>query len=140
MKFYAVIDTNVFVSALLAKHEDSPTVTIVEKLFDSTVVPVFSKAILEEYSEVLHRAKFGFDPATVNAFLQEMAQRGILLEPGKTGIVLPDMNDVPFYAVTLAHGNDRTYLVTGNLKHFPVKPFIVTPAQFLEKIRQAEKQ
>ena len=140
MKFYAVIDTNVFVSALLARHEDSPTVTVVEMLFDSTVIPVFSKAILEEYSEVLHRVKFGFDPATVNAFLQEVAQRGILLEPGQTGIVLPDMYDVPFYAVTLAHGNDRTYLVTGNLKHFPLRPFIVTPAQFLEKIRQAEKQ
>ena len=139
MKFYAVIDTNVLVSALLAKHEDSPTVTILEKIFDSTVVPVFSEAILAEYSEVLHRAKFGFDPATVNAFLQEVAQRGILLEPGQTDIVLPDMNDVPFYAVTLAHGNDRTWLVTGNLKHFPVKPFIVTPAQFLEKIRQSEK-
>ena len=139
MKFYAVIDTNVFVSALLAKHEDSSTVTVVGKLFDSTVVPVFSKAILEEYSEVLHRAKFGFDPATVDTFLQEVAQRGILLEPGQTNIVLPDMNDVPFYAVTLAHGNDKTYLVTGNLKHFPVKPFIVTPSQFLEKIRQAEK-
>ena len=131
MKFYAVIDTNVFVSALLAKHEDSPTVTVVEKLFDSTVVPVFSKTILEEYSEVLHRAKFGFDPATVNAFLQEVAQRGILLEPGQTGIVLPDMNDVPFYAVTLAHGNDRTYLVTGNLKHFPVKPFMSLRHNFL---------
>ena len=140
MKFYAVIDTNVFVSALLAKHADSPTVTVVEKLFDSTVIPVFSMAILEEYAEVLHRSKFGFDPATVDAFLQEVAQRGILLEPVQTNIVLPDMNDVPFYAVTLAHGDDKTYLVTGNLKHFPVKPFIITPAQFLEKIRQAETQ
>ena len=27
---------------------------------------------------------------------------------------------------------NETFLVTGNLKHFPVKPFIVTPAQFLE--------
>ena len=140
MKFYAVIDTNVFVSALLAKHEDSSTVTVVGKLFDSTVVPVFSKSILEEYSEVLHRTEFRFNPAMVDAFLQEVAQRGILLEPGQTNIVLPDMKDVPFYAVTLAHGNDRTYLVTGNLKHFPVKPFIVTPAQFLEKIRLAETQ
>ena len=56
MKYYAVIDTNVFVSALLAKRVDSPPVTVVEKLFDSTVVPVFSKAILKEYFEVLHRA------------------------------------------------------------------------------------
>ena len=104
------------------------------------MIPVFSMAILEEYAEVLHRSKFGFDPATVDAFLQEVAQRGILLEPIQTNIVLPDMNDVPFYAVTLAHGDDKTYLVTGNLKHFSVKPFIVTPAQFLEIIRQAETQ
>ena len=138
MKFYAVIDTNVFVSALLAKRTDSPTVTVVEKLFDSTVIPVFSRAILEEYFDVLHRAKFGFDPATVDAFLRDVAQRGILLEPEQTNIVLPDMNDVPFYAVTLAHGDDATYLVTGNLKHFPVKPFIVTPARFLEIIQSAE--
>ena len=140
MKIFAVVDTNVLVSALLAKHEDSPTITVVEKLFDSTVVPVFSKTILEEYSEVLHRARFGFEPAMVDAFLQEVAKRGILLEPGQTNLVLPDMKDVPFYAVTLAHGDDKTYLITGNLKHFPVKPFIVTPAQFLEKIRQAETE
>lgn len=44
------------------------------------------------------------------------------------------MKDVPFYAVTLTHGENDTYLVTGNLKHFPVKPFIVTPAQFLEML------
>ena len=138
MKFYAVIDTNVFVSALLAKRADSPTVTIVEKLFDSTVIPVFSRAILEEYHNVLHRPKFGFDPDSVNEFLQDVAQRGILLEPEQANIVLPDMNDVPFYAVTLAHGNDETYLVTGNLKHFPVRPFIVTPAQFLEIIHSNE--
>ena len=91
MKIYAVIDTNVFVSALLAKHADSSTVTVVGKLFDSSVVPVFSKSILEEYSEVLHRAEFSFNPAMVDAFLQEVTQRGIYLEPGQTNIVLPDM-------------------------------------------------
>ena len=135
MKFYAVIDTNVLVSALLAKHADSPPVTVVEMLFDSTVIPVFSKEVLKEYFDVLHRAKFGLDPATVDEFLQDIARKGILLAPGQTDLALPDMNDVPFYAVTLAHGNDETYLVTGNLKQFPVLPFIVTPAQFLEIIR-----
>ena len=141
MIFYAVIDTNVLVSALLAKRADSSPVVVVEKLFDGTVIPVFSKSILEEYREVLHRAKFGFDPATVDEFIQDVAHRGVLLEPEQTNITLPDMNDVPFYAVTLAReGDDETYLVTGNLKHFPVKPFIVTPAQFLEIIRLAEPQ
>ena len=140
MIFYAVIDTNVLVSALLAKRADSSPVVVVEKLFDGTVIPVFSKSILEEYHEVLHRAKFGFDPAAVDEFLLDVAHRGILLEPEQTNITLPDMNDMPFYAVTLAHGVDETYLVTGNLKHFPVKPFIVTPAEFLEIIRLAGSQ
>ena len=131
MKRYAVIDTNVLVSALLAKRADSAPVVIVGKIFEGTVVPVFSNEILEEYSEVLHREKFGFDAVTVDRFLRELVRLGILLEPDPVDAVLPDMKDVPFYAVTLSSGTDKTYLVTGNLKHFPVKPFIVTPAQFL---------
>ena len=27
---------------------------------------------------------------------------------------------------------DEAYLVTGNIKHFPVKPYIVTPKEMLE--------
>ena len=131
MKRYAVIDTNVLVSALLAKRADSAPVVIVEKIFEGAVVPVFGTEIPEEYSEVLHREKFGFDAVTVDCFLRELVRLGLLLEPGPVDAVLPDMKDVPFYAVTLSSGTDKTYLVTGNLKHFPVKPFIVTPAQFL---------
>lgn len=41
-RFYAVIDTNVLVSALLAKHADSSPVAVVGKLLDGTVIPVFS--------------------------------------------------------------------------------------------------
>jgi len=37
MKCYAVIDTNVLVSALLAKHNTSATVLVVERLLDGTV-------------------------------------------------------------------------------------------------------
>ena len=95
-RFYAVIDTNVLVSALLAKHADSSPVAVVGKLLDGTVIPVFSKTILKEYHDVLHRAKFGFQPVSVDVFLREVARRGVLLEPGRTDIVLPDMKDVPF--------------------------------------------
>lgn len=35
-----------------------------------------------------------------------------------------------FYEVTLSV--DETYLITCDIKHFPVKPFIVTPAQMIE--------
>ena len=136
MNLYAVIDTNVLVSALFAKHADSAPVVIVEKIFDGAIIPVFSNEILEEYSEVLHREKFGFDAVTVDCFLRELFRLGLLLEPGPVDAVLPDMKDVPFYAVTLSSGTDKTYLVTGNLKHFPVKPFVVTPAKFLKILRE----
>jgi len=138
MRFYAVIDTNVLVSALLAKRADSPTVEIVAKLFDGSVTPVFSREILEEYSEVLHRDKFGFSASTVDIFLRELRQIGLLLEPGPMEVVLPDIKDIPFYVVTLSNGENDIYLVTGNLKHFPAKPFIVTPAQFLKLLQKAD--
>ena len=138
MNLYAVIDTNVLVSALLAKRADSAPVVIVDKIFEGAVIPVFSNEILEEYSEVLHREKFGFDAGTVDRFLQELVRRALLLEPGSVDTVLPDLKDIPFYAVTLSSGTDKTYLVTGNLKHFPVKPFVVTPAKFLEILQNRD--
>ena len=43
--------------------------------------------------------------------------------------VFPDPKDVVFYEVTLS--KDDAYLVTGNIKHFPQKPFVVTPAEMV---------
>ena len=91
MNIHAVIDTNVLVSALFAKRADSAPVVIVEKIFGGIVVPVFSKEILKEYSDVLHRDKFHFDAVTVDCFLNELLQKGILLEPNPVDAVLPDM-------------------------------------------------
>ena len=42
------------------------------------------------------------------------------------------MKDLPFYEVVMEKREDDAYLVTGNLKHFPVKPFIITARQMLE--------
>lgn len=42
------------------------------------------------------------------------------------------MKDLPFYEVVMEKREDDAYLVTGNLKHFPVKAFIITARQMLE--------
>ncbi len=42
MTFYAVIDTNLLVSALLSSHDDAATVLVVGKLFSGEVIPLFS--------------------------------------------------------------------------------------------------
>ena len=40
-----------------------------------------------------------------------------------------------FYEVVMEERKEENaYLVTGNIKHFPTKPFIVTPRQLLDII------
>ena len=40
MSFYAVIDTNVFVSALLSSHSDAATVQLVQRMIEGEIVPL----------------------------------------------------------------------------------------------------
>lgn len=63
MMVYAVIDTNVLVSAIFAVHPDSATVIIRERIMDGTIVPLYNAEIFDEYRDVLARPKFHF-PAT----------------------------------------------------------------------------
>lgn len=56
MNYYAVIDTNVLVSALL-KHNFIPG-HIVELAFNGTIIPVLNEDIRREYKTVLKRPKF----------------------------------------------------------------------------------
>lgn len=131
---YAVIDTNVLVSALLSSKDDAATVQVVSKLLGGEIIPIYSYYIIKEYREVLSRKKFGFSVDIVNYLLSAVEQYGILIEPSPSGLTLPDMNDLPFYEVVLEKRNesDDAYLVTGNIKHFPVKPFVVTPKELLD--------
>ncbi len=131
MKCFAVIDTNVLVSALLAKSNTSPTVQVIKSIFDGNVIPVFNNYIFDEYTNVLHRKKFNFNCELVDTFLVELRKLAIFVEPAKSSITLPDMKDIPFYEVVLESGTSNSYLVTGNIKHFPKEPFIVTPAEFI---------
>ena len=132
MSVYAVLDTNVLVSALLSSKVDAATVQVLERTLDGDLIPVFSDAILEEYEDVLHRRKFGFDHDAVRVLLGFIESRGLLVDPSSTGTLLPDMKDIPFYEVVMDAREDGAYLVTGNLKHFPSAPFIVTARQMLD--------
>jgi len=43
-------------------------------------------------------------------------------------IEMPDPKDKVFYEIVMEkRKTEDAYLVTGNIKHFPAKPFIVTP-------------
>ena len=49
------------------------------------------------------------------------------------------MDDLVFYEVAMEKRDDDAYLVTGNLKHYPIKDFIVTPAEMMEIIERGDQ-
>ena len=67
MQYYAVIDTNVLVSAML-KFSSIPG-QIIQKVLIGEIVPILCEEILNEYRQVLERPKFKFDKNNVNDFL-----------------------------------------------------------------------
>lgn len=137
---YAVIDTNVLVSALISSNVGAATVQIVGRLISGDIIPVYSSVIMNEYREVLSREKFKFDSEMVNYILSVVEKYGVLVEPSPADLILPDMKDLPFYEAILEKHDENAYLVTGNLRHFPIEPFVVTARQMLdiiENMRQA---
>lgn len=132
---YAVIDTNVLVSALLSSKDDTATVQVFAKVISGEIIPVYSNVITKEYREVLSRKKFGFSAEMIEYLLSAVEKYGILVDPSPSGITLPDMKDVPFYQVVLEKRDDNAYLVTGNIKHFPKEPYIVTPRELLDILK-----
>ena len=134
---YAVIDTNVLVSSLLAKSADVATVQIMEKVIIGKIVPLYSKEIISEYREVLNRKKFNFSKKLVDYLINAIEKFGILVEPQKLEIDFIDIKDLPFYEVVMDKENEDSYLVTGNIKHFPKKPFIVTPRELINILQES---
>jgi putative PIN family toxin of toxin-antitoxin system len=130
-KVFAVIDTNVIVSALLSRNnKESNTSRVFEAILDGRITPLYNEEILDEYKEVLGRSKFPFYKEDVE--MVEILMVTVGLKLGRTTSfegVFPDPKDVVFYEVTLS--KDDAYLVTGNIKHFPQKPFVVTPAEMV---------
>lgn len=136
MTCYAVIDTNVLVSALLSSQRDAATVQVVEKIFSSDIIPVFSKEIWKEYNEVLRRKKFRFQEETVVSFMNAIEILGIMVYPDPVSEILLDVKDLPFYAAVMSKREENAFLVTGNIKHFPKKNFVVSPSELIDILNQ----
>lgn len=130
-KFFAVIDTNVIVSALISKNIDSNPGKVFRAIVQERIVPLYNDEILAEYRCVLSRPKFHLAPALIETVLKAIIVDGLSLDRvSATGIDFPDPKDIVFYEIAISKEN--AYLVTGNIKHFPVRSFIVSPAEMVE--------
>lgn len=132
---YAVIDTNVLVSAALARNQiESVPYLILLEILKKSFIPIVDESIVEEYKEVLFRTKFGFIHKEAENVIEIILKNALKVSIPSTGKILPDMDDVIFYDVAFANQDKGAYIVTGNTKHFPDCEFAVTPRTFLNMI------
>lgn len=130
---YAVIDTNVIVSSLLTHNHDSATVRVMDAVYSRRVIPLVNDAILAEYAAVLHRKHLKLNPTKCDFILSLMTDIGVHLDPVPSNMTMPDEADRKFLEIALAGRSESpVHLVTGNMKHYPMADFILTPAQFCE--------
>jgi putative PIN family toxin of toxin-antitoxin system len=130
---YAVVDTNVFVSALLSRHADASTVKVVEAFQERKFKLLFNKEIFIEYYDVLFRPRLKLPEEKVQKLISQIGSEGIASNRLHSDEFFPDPKDVVFCEVALS--KEDAYLVTGNTKHFPKKPIVVTPVEMLEVLR-----
>ena len=136
---YAAIDTNVLVSALLNFNSNPGKVLL--SVLNRETIPLVNDEILAEYREVLSRKKLKIPAELAEAVLTRLA--ACCLNIADASAEYPEVTDPKdrcFYAVTMSEReSEDALLVTGNIRHFPVKPYVVTPAQFVEILQKSKK-
>ena len=114
-----------------SKRTDTATAKVVDAIYSGDIVPLYNQEILNEYNEVLHRKKFSFSEERIQKILLMIRQFGLAVNPSPT-----DMDDLVFYEIVMEKRNDDAYLITGNIRHFPKRDFIVTPSEMVEIVYQ----
>ena len=131
IKIYAVIDTNVIVSSLFSLDGTSSPAIVINAILRGIITPLYNDEILAEYRDVLSRPKFPFSDYMVDMVISVIRDFGLNTHRKETkGISFPDADDIVFYEVKMSR--EDAYLVTGNMKHFPMSPLVVTPTEMVE--------
>ena len=108
---------------------------VLRAVTDNKLIPLYNDEIIEEYKGVMSRKKFPFSEELIDAVIQTILTDGIYVDR-TTAIdeLFPDPKDIVFYEVSLSR--DDSFLVTGNIKHFPKKSFVITPAEMVELLEK----
>jgi uncharacterized protein len=128
-----VLDTNIVVSAALST-EGAPA-AVLDLALGKHILMLVMPAILSEYEKVLQYPKLKLDPVRVAAFLSDIRRASQTVVTHRTLSISRDESDNRFYEC--ADGGNADYIVTGNIRHFPVrhkKTEIVTPSEFIARV------
>ena len=124
MMYYAVIDTNVLVSAML--KWDSVPGCVLEHTFVGDIIPLLNEQVLKEYIEVLSRPKFHFDKERVNIIIDGLVRRGVFVDAEITDEELPDPKDAVFYEGIAAELGASAETMSANVEQMLASLHIIT--------------
>jgi predicted nucleic acid-binding protein len=79
----------------------------------------------------LYRKRIKLAPELVSRTLDHIFETGIAINPELSTIKMDDESDRVFYDTAVTAG---AILITGNLKDFPPKEFVMSPADFLKML------
>jgi len=125
-----VIDTNILISAVLSPQGNPAKILALISDNDDMQL-IYCAGILDEYARVLGYPRLKIASEKQARAISLVRVFGELVEPTMSTVPLPDESDRIFYDTAKDSG---AMLVTGNIKHFPAEPFIMTPADFIEKL------
>ena len=126
-----VLDTNVVVSAFLVPQ--GKPAAILQLALQHHFDICYNAAIIAEYEQVLCRDRFAgkIHQPEIMRFFEIFCGIGIRTIGEPSNVHMPDESDRQFYD---AAKTADAYLITGNTKHYPDEPFILTPAEFIELV------
>ena len=125
-----VMDTNILVSALYSPN--GKAAKVIEAILENRFTVCYDRQIAEEYNKVLRYPKLKFKEDDIVAFIEPVLDYGLgIINYPKTDAVFDqDETDRKFYDVGKFCG---AKMITGNLKHFPDDPDVMSLADFVER-------
>ncbi len=133
-----IIDTNVFVSALIQKSY--PHLIIRDLFVEGKIELCISDELLEEYYAVLNRRKFSRYPDFVSnsqLLISEIEDRSRKYFPKEKLSIISDKDDNKL--LELCKDSNAEFLITGNTKDFTMQIYgntrILTPKEYWDKHR-----
>jgi predicted nucleic acid-binding protein len=102
------------------------------------ITPLYCTEIIAEYVRSLRKPKFvlKIPESMISEAISTFRLFGETVEPVKSDFHMEDESDRVFYDAAVTTG---VILITGNLKHFPPKEFIMSPADFLKMMHETEE-
>ena len=125
-----VLDTNVVVSGVI--NPEGPAALILALAMSKKFRCYVSEPVLDEYTEVLARARFRLDQQRVGLLLRSLHKAAVLVARRKMLRITSDPDDNRILECALEARAD--YVVTGNTRHFPSQfqdIRIISPQRFL---------